>query len=137
MAQATLADLPIGSVVSFDTYAPAVLGTNYKNCTIMSHLDARDAQALGSDVLARHTNIYPSLPSGTPNDPYSYFFVKVKLLNGNYDYLGVCWVRKETITSRQVNRGIFTVEDIGADDVQRITDILSAADYSKVTVTLE
>jgi len=137
MAQATLADLPIGSVVSFETYAPAILGTTYNNCTVMSHLDANDARALGSDVQARHANVYPSLPSGTPNDPFSYWFIKVKLINGNVDFLGVPWIRKETITSRQVRVGVFTVEDIGTTDVQNILDILSAADYHKVSVTLE
>ncbi len=137
MPQASLADLPTGSVVSFETYAPAVLGTSYKNCKVMSHLSAEDARALGSDVVARHANIYPSLPVGTPNDPAAYMYVKVKLVSGKTDILGVMWIKKESITTRQPNRITVVLEDVGYDDVRNIQDILSAANYSNFILTID
>ena len=137
MSSATLADLPIGSVVSFETYAPAVLGTSYKNCKIMSHLDVEDVRALGSDAIARHANVYPSLPVGSPNDPGGYKYVKVRLVSGKVDYIGVVWIRQETIEMRQPNRITIVIEDVGYNDVQNVQDILSAADYSKFTVTID
>ena len=134
----TLSDLPIGSVVSFETYAPAILGNKYKNCRVVSHLDAEDARALGSDVMARHASIYPSLPSGTPNTPSGYKFVKVKLVSGGVDYLGVPWIRQETIESQLLNRITVVLENnVGFNDVQKIQDILSAADYSGFKITID
>lgn len=138
MAQATAADLPIGALVSFDTYAPAVLGTIYRDCTVMSHLDAETVRELGRDPHAKHVAIYPTLPAGeTPNDYKAYLYVKLKLLNGTIDYIGIPWVRKETIKSRQVKRAVITVEDVGPDDVREIIEQLSAAGYKSAKVELK
>lgn len=138
MAQATAADLPIGALVSFDTYAPAVLGTVYRDCTVVSHLDADTVAALGRDPHVMHVAIYPTLPPGeTPNDYKAYLYVKIRLLNGSIDYVGIPWIRKETIKARQVKRAVITVEDVGPDDVREIIEQLSAAGYKSAKVDLQ
>lgn len=136
MSQTTIADLPPGSVVSFDTYAVAVLGTEYKDCTVVCHLDADTVRALGKDPAAQHANIYPSLPAGVPNDYTAYYYVKLKMLNGTLTYLGLPWIRKETIKSRQVRRAVYTFEDIGTEDIAEINEQLAAAGYRPAKVEL-
>lgn len=138
MAQATKDDLPIGSLVSFEPYAPGVLGTAWQNCTVMAHLDAETVRMLGNDPEARHVNVYPSLPSGqTPNDYSAYLYVKLKLVSGSYEYLGIPWIRKETIVTRSVKKAVITVEDVNQNDVQNIVEQLSAAGYKSAKVELQ
>ena len=138
MSQTLIADLPIGTVVTFDTYAPAVLGTEYKDCRVMSHLDADTVRMLGNDPAARHANIYPSLPQGqTPNDYTAYYYVKLMMINGSVEYLGIPWIRKETIKTRQISTAVLTFEDVGQDDLQEIVEQCSAAGYRPTKVELK
>lgn len=137
MAQATVADLPIGACVTFDTYAPAILGTEYNECVVLAHLDADTVRMLGNDPAAKHANVYPTLPPGqTPNDYTSYLYVKLRMLNGTLEYLGIPWIRQETINARQVQCAVITVEDVGPEDVQEIIEQLSAAGYKSAKVEL-
>lgn len=130
-------DLPTGTVVSFDTFAPAILGTEFKDCTVMCHLDAETVRLLGFDPAARHANIYPSLPTGqVPNDHTAYLYVKLRTINGATEYVGLPWIRKETVRARQVRTATLVFEDVGPEDVQEIIEQVSAAGYRPAKVDI-
>lgn len=58
-------DLEINTIYNFTLYGSSVLGTGYKNATVMALLDFDSAIAI-QDVVSLHASVYASLPSGTP-----------------------------------------------------------------------
>lgn len=134
---ATLSELPIGSTVSFETYAPQIIGAVIQNAVVLSHLDADSVRMLGGDPYSKHAQVYPLLPTGTVDDAASYTYLKLKLVSTEIAYIGLPWIREETIVATQRRRAVVKIEDVGPSDVNEIGLALSSNGYSKYTITLE
>lgn len=129
-----------GEVVSFEVYPTSVLGNDFKNLTVAAILDAETARTAipgGFDAPAMHANVFNSLPEGTPNNYNRYYYVKLKHPNGTFRILGIPWIKPESITSIVVNRGIFTIDGIGIDDVNIIRQAIAGAGYKVKEYVLE
>jgi hypothetical protein len=133
---ATLAQLPIGTAVSFETYAPTILGGSFVDAVVLAHLDADSTRMMGYDPYSVHANVFPSLPHGTPNNANQYSFVKLRLVSGQVTYLGAPWINGATIVIRNRQRCEIIVEDIGQSDVEKIVLALSANGYKAASVRL-
>lgn len=133
---ATLNQLPIGSAISFETYAPTILGGSFTDAVVLAHLDADTVRQLGDDPYTKHANVFPSLPHGTPNNANQYQFVKLRLLSGQITYMGAPWINGATVTIRNRNRCLITVEDVSATDVNNIVLALSANGYKAAKVEM-
>ena len=99
----------IGKVIRFDTVAPGVLGAARDRVTVMGILDL-DTAAIFSDVRAKHTqvrNYHPALPLSAG----AYSYVKLKYSNGDVEYLGLPWIRTESIEVIGERTGIVTIPD--------------------------
>lgn len=133
----TLEKLAIGTTVSFETYAPEILRTVYKQAVVLAHIDADTARALGGSPYEIHASIFPRLPIGTPKSADEYLFVKLRLVNGQFDYVGVPWIKPETIVSSKRGRIVITLEDRLPDDIKSAVDALSANGFPVASVTYE
>ncbi len=85
----------IGSTVKFDTAAPAALGSNRQNVTVLAVLDLDTAMLL-SDVRAKHAQVKNYI-SDLPSSAGAYSYVKLRYGNGDVEVLGVPWIRHDTI----------------------------------------
>lgn len=134
---ATLAELPLNSTVSFDTHAPTVLGTMFKNAKVLAHVDM-DTARFWIDPEAMHINVYPFLAGmGVPDDPASYSYVKVKLANGTSTAVGLPWIKGDSIKVFTETSIQITVDGVGPDDRANIIQALAANGYKAAKVELK
>ena len=122
-------------VYSFNVYPVAILGTAFKNVTVMGIIDQETANAAGFDTVAEHAAVYATLPTGTPNDPSAYNYLKVRLPSGTTKILGLPWIIESSI--QVVNLGTFTVKiaNESANDQQAVIDALTANGFSVVDIS--
>lgn len=120
---------------SFDVYPSNVLGTGFRNCTVLAIMD-HDTAAAQVDTVALHTQVYPYLPTGTPDDPTVYTYIKVKLPNGDITILGMPWINLETIQEVTRTTITATIRDVSANDLDKIRRILEANGYDNLRLDI-
>lgn len=118
---------------SFEVYPASIL-----------KMDFTDATSLGvvSESIARkfvntrelHVNVYPYLPAGSPNDPTAYGWLGVRLSTGVETFIGVAWIKPDTITSSDWNTIIATVLTNKPNAVNLIRAALASNDFDQVTI---
>lgn len=121
--------VPLGSTVSFKIYPSAIIDTVFSGCIMSAVYDYETANKF-IDVHGIHLNVYPTLPSGTPNDPSQYDYVKVDLVSGQYEILGVPWIDESSIEVYERGKIKFTIEDMLYEDLNKISTLLSANGYT-------
>lgn len=112
----------IGKVLNLATYAPGVLGSNFQRVKLVGILDYRSVFSL-IDPAAVHANVYPSLPSGVPNNYSKYSYAKFEYSNGKEFVLGIPWINQDTVEI--VEQVKFTVE-IFDEDITKFNAIRDA-----------
>lgn len=132
---ASVNSLKLGETVSFDVYPAAILGTAFKRVKVMGVMDMESAKHL-IDPIALHINVYPTLPAGTVDNPAQYYYVKVKLSNGQVTCVGLPWIREESIVVHQSTTLNLTIENVGVDDISRVVKALASNGYNAVDVKL-
>lgn len=133
----TLEKLPIGATVSFETYAPEILRTVHKQAVVVAHIDADSARQMGGSPYEQHAAIFPRLPAGTPATADEYLFLKLRLLNGQYDFVGLPWIKPETIVTSKRGRIVLVLEDRIQTDIQTAVQALSANDLPVASVSYD
>lgn len=126
----TINEINIGQRFSFEVYAPGRLGNNFKDVRLEGSMSAQMAANYGVDIYALHQNVYNSLPANTPNDPLQYSWVRIQMPNGDYQCLGVPYIRQESIQVSTGGSVILTFQNKTDADVQRILMSLSAIGQS-------
>lgn len=123
-------DVQIGQRFSFQVYPEAILGYRYQDVRLEGIISARTAVAYGFDIQALHANVYPSLPPGqVPNDPYQYNYVRIQHPSGEFEILGVPWIRPESIEISTGGRIVMSFDDKTQMDLDRILAALSSNGY--------
>lgn len=120
---------------SFNVYPVALYGTGFKNVVVMGILDQETANLAGFDTVAEHAAVYATLPTGTPNDPSAYNYLKVRLPSGATKILGLPWIIESSI--EEVNLGTFTLKiaNQSANDQQAIINALTANGFNAVDIS--
>ena len=117
-----ITDISIGQKVTFEVYPSAQFGYSFKDVTIAAFIDASIAMSLGTDLIALHQNVYPSLPAGTPDDPMQYSYVMVKNYNNESTILGIPWIRESTIVVNSGSTLTLVFQDIDERRKDRIIE---------------
>ena len=115
--------------VSFEVYPTTVIGNNFRDVRLEGILSAQSATETGLDIRALHMAVYPSLPQGTPNNPFSYDWIKIQHVNGSYETIGIPWIRPDSVTLSVGGRITLVFEDKTQQDLERIQSALSANGY--------
>lgn len=125
----------IRGVYNFDVYPAVLLGTDFKNVTVLALMDFETANK-EIDARARHVNFYPYLPAGTPNNPAAYDYIKIKTTAGNTTILGVAWINLDTVVEVESRTASVTIKDVTASDVPRIKQALAQNGFNNVTINI-
>lgn len=125
----------IGSVVSFNVYPAAIIGTNYTRVKVLGIFDARIALRF-ADVASLHANVYPTLPPGSGEKYTDYQYVEVELSDGQTTIIGIPWIVASTVTVHGNTQAQFVVSNITPADVDIIRQQIIAAGYTDITATL-
>lgn len=123
----------IGKIYTFDTNAPAILGTIIKNAKLTAILDYDSARRY-DEVLFKYRTIYPLLPIGTPDQPESCVYYKFKGENGSDIIVADQWISESSIQLVDAINLRITVTDISINDISRIRDVLLALGYGSFTL---
>lgn len=109
----------INQVYSFKVYPAALLGDGFQNVTIAGVVDAETANQF-VDIQALHQQIYPSLPAGTPSDPFKYTYLKIKRPGQTGPaYLAVPWIKDDTVIGVEALTMVITCGPVEAADEAR------------------
>lgn len=122
-------------VYSFDVFAPSILGTEFKNVTILSIMDYETALQQ-ADIPAIHTNVYPDLPSGLPDDPSQYDYVRIRTASGVATILGIPWIDLDTVELVESRRMTVKIEGVSSADVERVRIALVQNGFNNIEITL-
>ncbi len=121
---------------SFDVYPSSVLGTNYKNVTVLAVLGYQAALTFGSDINAIQGNVYAYLPAGTPDRPEEYDYILLKTDTGQTTVLARQWINEESIRSTASSKAVVTIEEVGSEDIEAIRAALFANGFEKVDIRI-
>lgn len=130
-----MSKMKIGDTVSFDVYPASIIGTKFKQCKVLAFLDAESA-VNWIDPAAMHINVYPTLPTGTPNRYNAYSYIKVRLANGVTTCVGDPWIKADTVKVVTSNRLQVILEDVNPEDAQKVANILLQNGYANISVDL-
>lgn len=125
----------IRSVYSFDVYPIPILGNNFKNVTVLAVMDFETANR-EFDAVSQHINLYPYLPSGSPNKPDGYDYVKIKTTAGIITILGIAWIKAESIQLVESRTAQVTIGDITASDLARIRNALVSNGFNNLKIEI-
>lgn len=128
-----ISQITLGSVVTFELWPSMIIGNKFEHVKIEGILNFDDANKY-IDVAAMHVQVYPTLPGGTPNNPKSYYYLKLRLLSGDATVIGIPWIKEDTFTLISSTSIRFTIPNISHDDEQIIRAQLGAIGYSLVDV---
>lgn len=132
---ATLQEIPIGSVISFEVYPSAQYGNNYQSVTLQAVFSSDIARMLGFDYIAANQNVYQTLPAGTPIDPTQYNYFQIMYPSGATEILGVPWIRADSLTINNGKRLTLVFDDIDETRKDRIVAAVLAQNEKPSSTT--
>lgn len=111
---------------TFDTLAPAILGSQFINATMLGELSYELAMAR-ENVALRYRQIYPALPFGTTDNPTKARYYVFKTESGPYVVLCEQWINMETVT--EVGAIDFSVNfvNVPPEYISEVRQLLAAA----------
>ena len=121
---------------SFETYAPGILGTNFKGVKILG--SSSYFVITGFDLETIHRQIFPSLPPGTPDDPTVFNYYHVEFQNGERTVIAHEWIRESTI--EKLDNVLITVKvggDVSYQDADRIAGLLKMNGYQSLELQVK
>lgn len=124
--------LKIHQAYDFLLRAPGILGLGYKNAIVMAIMDY-DSAKLVQDILPIHTQVYSSLPVGTPRNASDLTYIKLKTVSGEIRVIAFDWIASEPvmITSKTVR---VTLSNVAISDIPLINDALIQNGFTNINV---
>lgn len=121
-----------GKTLSFETIA----GEKYNNLKFVSMPDADMVADTGNDPLAKHTQYWPYMTDGTPNDFRAYQYAKFIDSEKKPIYFGVPWIRESSIVENNSPATMFTFPaGTTADQIDNVRAMCLASGIEGFTVT--
>lgn len=123
----------LNKIYTFDTNAPAILGSRVENAKLTGILDYETARRY-DEVHLKYRNIYPLLPTGTPDQPETCIYYKFKAENGSVLIMADQWINESSIEEISAVMANIVVSDIAMEDISRIRDALLALGYNNINI---
>lgn len=129
-------DISIGDTISFSVFPSAIIGTTFDYCQITAVLDY-DTVKNFIDVDSLHSNVIPTLPENSPDNPSQYPYLKILLPSEQYTYIGLPWIDLRSLIKHQESRIKFIIERVGSEDLNKINLLLNANGYNAIEWHIE
>jgi hypothetical protein len=120
----------LGDTVSFDMYPTPITGGSHKFAKVLSVLDAQTLSALGEDPVAMHDQVYPYLPSGTPDSAWQYSYLKLQLANQTIVYVGLTWIKEDSVQVTAMTDILVRIRRVQPSDVAKVALALSSNGFT-------
>lgn len=127
-------NLEIKQSYDFSLLASGILGLGFKNASVMAIMDFDSAKMI-QDVTTIHSQVYSSLPAGTPRNAQDLTYIKIKSSTGEIRVIAMDWIATEPvlITSKTV---LVKINNIPISNVSLIKDILVQNGFSDIVITV-
>lgn len=102
-------DLKVGNKVSFNTYIPAIIGSNYSGAEIIAELGYKALGNKGQAVPNIHETALSKLPVGTPSDYRELTYIHILKRDGSEAVLAVNWINPDTVLVNGVSEYTLTI----------------------------
>jgi hypothetical protein len=119
---------------NFNTLAPSILGSGFKNVLILAIIDYTVASTYSS-IQAWHTNVYPYLPAGTPKDPTKYTYILFRTEVNTNIVLALPWIDLTTISEVTQNHLTVVINNVTPEDITRVSESLTLLGLTSFTLT--
>lgn len=119
----------IGKVYTFNTVAPGILQATVKNAKMMASLDYETAK-MYENIDLKFRQIYPVLPSGTPNTPEACVYYRFLTESGEKIIIADIWINESTIDTIEHITIQTTLVNASLQDMNRIRDAMNALGYA-------
>lgn len=119
---------------NFNTRAPSILGTNYKNALVKAIVD----YTIASKYISPETeaiNVYPSLPGGTNPDPKKWTYVIVELESLITRCFALEWIDTSSIAVVNSIDLNVVVHNTSTGDAERIRQSLLLMGFTNFSIT--
>jgi hypothetical protein len=126
----------IGKTVNFSTNASPILGVEVRNAKVLGILDPGSAKAY-DDIVAKHIQVYPYLPEGTPDSPYDYPYVKLAMADGTEKVFGLPWIQEGTIQIVDTTTLVVVLKNRGQSDINLLRQSLLANGFEDFTIEVK
>lgn len=130
-----LSSADIGSMASFSVYPTGIIENPYVNVKILDILSPRTALVF-ADIVSLHTNVFPTLPIGSPSNYDDYSYVQIEHSNGSTQIIGLPWIIDATIVIHSNTQARIIVSDIVPADLPAIREALISNGFVNITATL-
>jgi hypothetical protein len=118
---------------NFNTLAPSILGTNYKNITVLGILSYDTAiKYFVPETVS--VSVYPHLPNGTPSDPKRYTYLLFQTEAGITSIIALEWIDKPTIVVVSYQTINISVLQASAGDTEKIRESLVLLGFTNFTM---
>lgn len=126
----------IGKTVNFNTNAGAILGVGVRNAKVLGILDPGTAKAF-EDIIAKHIQVYPYLPEGTPDSAYEYNYLKVIMADGQERVFGLPWIDETSIELVETTNLVITLKGRGQSDITLARQALLANGFDDFDIVIK
>ncbi len=120
-------------VYSFDIYPRVYFDTNFNNVTVLGTV-GYELAAKYADIYALHAQVYPTLPSGTPNDPRVFDYIMIRTATGSTTVLAKPWIKEDTIELIEAKTIVVTIDNVSASDVSKVRNALVQNGYNQLDI---
>lgn len=125
-----------GNNYTFSTYAPNILGSNFRNLELVGVVSYEIASTF-TNVATKHAAVLASLPVASEKDPSKLEYLIFKSSADSKLVLATSWINMATVESALAVKIICEVQDVSPAAVDHLRQLLSSAGYKKFTTTVE
>ena len=118
---------------NFEVYGTTILGNDYKNVLVIGIFNYQTALHFG-DIDVTQVQVFPHLPSGTPNRPEEYEYLLIQTANKGKVVLARQWINESTVVQVGKSKVVVTVEEAGTADIEDIRAALMQNGYNKIDI---
>ena len=118
---------------NFEVYGTTILGNDYKNVLVIGIFNYKTALHFG-DIDVTQVQVFPHLPSGTPNRPEEYEYLLIQTANKGKVVLARQWINESTVVQVGNSKVEVTVEEAGTADIEDIRAALMQNGYNKIDI---
>lgn len=127
----------VGGIYTFDTVAPALLGTTIKNAKLLGLFDYQIAITF-DNVEVRHASIRPLLPAGSAFDnPKAFSYLYLLTESGSRIVLAYPWIKEDTIAKTTNQSVVVSINGATANDAVKIRQMLALSGYHSVNIEVK
>lgn len=121
--------------VTFNTYAPAILGAKFQRVTVLGISDYTDVTTFQPST--RHNEVYGYIPGNTEKRYDRISYLKVRDTNGNIMWFGETWIDPDSVEIHTSNDVIITLQDYPLDKLDFLRRMLANNNITGYTLTAE